>query len=80
MKKPMIFYPYDLDEFEKSGRGFYGDYNSIVPGPVVFKTEDIVDIINKKTVNSYDIDEFLKYYLERCDGHSKIRLYDLLMD
>jgi CDP-glycerol glycerophosphotransferase (TagB/SpsB family) len=80
MKKPMIFYPYDLEEFQKSGRGFYGDYRSIVPGPVVFKTEDIVDIINKKMVNNYDMDEFLKNYLERCDGHSKIRLYNMLMD
>jgi CDP-glycerol glycerophosphotransferase (TagB/SpsB family) len=80
MKKPMIFYPYDLDEFEKSGRGFYGDYKSIVPGPVVFKTENIVDIINKKIVNNYDIDEFLKNYLEKCDGNSQIRLYNLLME
>jgi CDP-glycerol glycerophosphotransferase (TagB/SpsB family) len=80
MKKPMIFYPYDLDEFEKSGRGFYGNYKSIVPGPVVFKTEDIIDIINKKITNNYDIDEFLKNYLEECDGKSQNRLYNLLMD
>ena len=78
MKKPMIFYPYDLDEFEKSGRGFYGEYKSIVPGPVVFKIGDIVNIINKKITNNYDIDEFIRNYLEECDGKSRNRLYNLL--
>jgi CDP-ribitol ribitolphosphotransferase len=80
MKKPMIFYPYDLDEFEKSGRRVYENYRSIVPGLIAFKTEDIVDIINKKIANNYGIDEFLKNYLEECDGNSRDRLYKLLMD
>ena len=47
MKKPMIFYSYDLNKFEKSDRGFYGNYKSIVPGPIAFKTEEIINIINK---------------------------------
>ena len=45
MKKPMIFYCYDLNKFEKSDRGFYGNYTSIVPGPIAFKTEEIINII-----------------------------------
>jgi CDP-glycerol glycerophosphotransferase (TagB/SpsB family) len=79
MKKPMIFYPYDLDEFEKSGRGFYGKYKSIVPGPIAFKTDDIINIINNNIANNYDIDQFLVNYLEDCDGNSRKRLYNLLM-
>lgn len=74
--KQIIFYSYDLDKFEKSGRGFYGDYESMVPGPVVFKTQEIVDEINNPT--EYDLDEFLAKYLENCDGHARERLYDLL--
>ena len=76
----MIFYPYDLDEFEKSGRGFYGDYRFIVPGPIAFKTDEIVNIINKKgNSDIYNINEFLDIYLENCDGNSRERLYQLLM-
>ena len=55
MKKPMIFYCYDLSKFEKSGRGFYGEYKSIVPGPIAFKTEDVVNSINGRYKRS-------KYY------------------
>ncbi len=76
LEKQMIFYSYDLDKFEKSGRGFYGNYESMVPGPVVFKTQEIVDEINNPT--EYGLDEFLAKYLENCDGHARERLYDLL--
>ena len=77
-KKPMIFYCYDLAEFEKSGRGFYEDYKSIVPGPIAFKTDELVELI-KKDAENYDIKEFLDIYLEKCDGNSRKRLYNLLM-
>ena len=80
MKKPIIFYPYDLVEFEESGRGFYGNYEDIVPGPITFKTEGIVKIINENDVDNRDIDKFLVDYLENCDGNSRKRLYDLLMN
>ena len=79
-KKPMIFYAYDLVKFEISGRGFYGDYRFIVPGPIAFKTDEIVNIINKKgNSDIYNINEFLDAYLENCDGNSSERLYQLLM-
>jgi CDP-ribitol ribitolphosphotransferase / teichoic acid ribitol-phosphate polymerase len=80
MKKPMIFYCYDLNKFKKSDRGFYGNYESLVPGPVAFKTEEIVDIIREDIGENYDINEFLMNYLENCDGNSRKRLYNILMN
>lgn len=89
LKKPMIFFSYDLDKFEKSGRGFYEDYESMVPGPVVFETLEIADEINKinsdKSNNnnnnnfSFNLGKFISIYLETCDGNSRKRLYDLLI-
>lgn len=37
--RPMVFYAYDLEEFDQKGRSFYEDYESFVPGPVV-RTQD----------------------------------------
>ncbi|PAV06300.1 CDP-glycerol glycerophosphotransferase family protein [Methanobacterium bryantii] len=79
MEKPMIFYSYDLSEFEKSGRGFYEDYKTAVPGPVVFNTEQIADIIKNYPADEYNINKFLDIYLENCNGNSRKRLYNLLM-
>jgi len=80
LEKPMIFYSYDLDKFEKSGRGFYENYKSTVPGPIAFKTEEIIDIIKNGITVSYYTDKFLSTYLENCDGHTTMRLYQLLME
>ena len=37
--KPMIFLPYDKDEYEAE-RGFWFDYNQVIPGPQVYDFED----------------------------------------
>ena len=79
LKKPMIFYSYDLTKFEGSGRGFYEDYETTVPGPVVFKTEQIADLINDYPADKYNMDKFTGIYLESCDGNSRKRLYNLLI-
>jgi len=33
LRRPMLFYAYDLDRFEGSDRGFYRDYRGYVPAP-----------------------------------------------
>ena len=44
LKRPIIFYMYDLDHYEKELRGFYVDLEEL-PGDIV-KRKDIVDILN----------------------------------
>ncbi len=78
LNKPMFFFAYDLDEFTHNSRGFYENYESIVPGPVVKNTEELIPLIlNPKSV---DFTFFKKKYLENCDGNSVKRLYALLND
>lgn len=45
LQKPMIFYPYDLDEYRKT-RGFWDSYHELVPGPIAYSTEEIVQLIH----------------------------------
>ena len=42
LKKPMIFYAYDLEDFRENGRDFYEPYESFVPGPVVRDEESLI--------------------------------------
>lgn len=43
LKKPMIFFAYDLNWYkESSHRGVYLDYENTVPGPIVKTTKDVV--------------------------------------
>ena len=72
--KPMIFYVYDLKEYEENLRGVYMDLRKEAPGPLVYTQEELVGALkNMGTVSeeySGKVDAFLKKYLthERADS------------
>ena len=43
LKRPILFYPYDLEEYNSIDRGFYIDIYNDLPGPLLFTTEEIID-------------------------------------
>lgn len=45
LKRPMLFFAYDLDEYRNKMRGIYLDYEETVPGPIVSTTEDVINEI-----------------------------------
>ena len=47
MKKPMLFYAFDIDEYTKE-RGFHRDYKNNVPGKIVETFDDLINAINTK--------------------------------
>jgi CDP-glycerol glycerophosphotransferase len=42
LKKPIIFYPYDIDVYREKLRGFYFKYEDIVPGKIVLTEDDLI--------------------------------------
>lgn len=67
--RPMIFYPYDLEDYEKE-RGFQGNYLDWVPGPVAFSTGDIVSFIKKGSWNLDKVAAFSDQWNTYSKGHS----------
>jgi CDP-glycerol glycerophosphotransferase len=47
LKRPMLFYVYDMDDYRDNLRGFYFDFESEAPGPLVKTTEEIIEEIKK---------------------------------
>lgn len=43
LKRPMLFFTYDLEKYRDVLRGFYIDIEEELPGPLLFTTQDIVD-------------------------------------
>jgi teichoic acid glycerol-phosphate primase len=56
--KPMIFYPYDLSEYSKS-RGLWENYEDLVPGPIVYSTEELISIIKE---NDFDYARLIEFH------------------
>lgn len=80
LSRPMIFYAYDLDEYEKE-RGFYYDYRSFVPGKIAKTTDELIDCIqnSKRDYNQTVINEFRNKFMSACDGHSTERIFEALI-
>ena len=76
----MIFYAYDLNEYE-SDRAFYYDYTSFVPGRIVTDTDGIINEI-KSLEASFDKEKVIRFkneYMSACDGKSSARIFDELI-
>lgn len=78
LDKPMIFYAYDLEEYDRD-RSFYYDYRSFVPGKIVTSNEEIVETIKNKDFDTAKVPEFRQKFMSACDGHCTQRIADYCM-
>lgn len=77
-KKPIIFYPYDKEEYIDNIRGLYLNYDEIVPGPIVKNQKELFyaleNIEQIKKQYKEKINNFKKVYAPMDDGKSSQRI------
>ena len=72
LKRPMLFFTYDLEFYKNNLRDFYFDMVEEVPGPLVENTEDLVN-----EIKSLDSEEYFKEYGEKYNKfNSKYNEFD----
>jgi CDP-glycerol glycerophosphotransferase len=64
LKRPILFYTYDLENYRDKLRGFYLDIENEVPGPLLRTTEEIIDAIST-------IEDVQKEYQSKYDSFYK---------
>ncbi|MBM6619084.1 CDP-glycerol glycerophosphotransferase family protein [Bacillus suaedaesalsae] len=75
--KPMIFFSYDLEQY-KTDRGIWKDYEEMLPGPVVYNTEDIIACINDDHFDLKKIRDFARTWNRYSTGKSSRNLVSYL--
>lgn len=67
LKRPMLFYTYDLEKYRDVLRGFYIDIEEELPGPLLFTTEEIIDAFKNmdKITNKYK-EKYEAFYEKFC--------------
>lgn len=67
LKRPMLFFTYDLEKYRDVLRGFYIDIEEELPGPLLFTTEEIVDSIKNidKVTAKYE-EKYEVFYEKFC--------------
>lgn len=79
LKKPIIFFAYDLDNYLSNERGFYLDYKNDLPGPIVYDSNQLIDCLSND-IPSHDIEKFLKTQFDYIDGNSSKRVVDFILN
>ena len=79
LNKPIIFFTYDFESYLTEERGFYFDFKSTVPGPVVYDSNQLIDVIKSNSFDENKISEFVKTQFNEIDGQSSKRVVDYLM-
>lgn len=60
LRRPILYYAYDLEKYRDQLRGFYLDYENQMPGPILKTTDEVIDAIQH-------IDQIEEDYKERYD-------------
>jgi CDP-glycerol glycerophosphotransferase len=78
LKRPMLFYMYDLENYRDNLHGFYLNIQEILPGPILRTNEEVFDAIaNIDRVEEEYKEKYDAFYEEFCcwdDGHAAERV------
>ncbi|QUW21214.1 CDP-glycerol glycerophosphotransferase family protein [Sporosarcina sp. Marseille-Q4063] len=79
LNRPQIFFPYDLDDYEKES-GFWSSYEDVVPGPIVQSTDEIIELIRNDEFDKKRIQHFSNRWNRYSDGESSKALIGYLKE
>ena len=78
LKRPILYYMYDLEKYRDVLRGFYLDVEKELPGPILQTNDEVVEAIKNidKVTEEYK-DKYAEFYDRFCcidDGHAAERV------
>ncbi|WP_019158045.1 CDP-glycerol glycerophosphotransferase family protein [Brevibacterium senegalense] len=83
LKRPIIFYAFDLENYRDNLRGFYLNYDTDLPGPIVRTEVELASAIDDFREGRMDpedtVGDFSREYSPNDDGGASGRVIDLLL-
>lgn len=79
LEKPMIFYTYDLQAYDKA-RGLLDGFLETIPGQPVFTTTELIEEIKKGSFDLEKVRQFATKWNKYSDGSSSLRFVSLLKE
>src|SRR5690606_37570334 len=78
LRRPMIFFVYDIEEYRDTLRGFYFDLEKKAPGALVKTTDELITEIKNLEINDFNtsdrIEQFYKKFCYLEDGNASERV------
>lgn len=67
LRRPILFYTYDIDKYRDQLRGFYLDMETEIPGPLLTTTEEVIHSLeNISTLNEEYKERYEAFYNRFC--------------
>lgn len=83
-RKPMIFFPYDLEDYRDNLRGFNIDLETEAPGPILLTSDEVIDAVKNidETEDEYRerYDEFVKKFIEFEHGNASAEVFEQVFE
>jgi len=77
LKRPMIFYVYDIENYRDKLRGFYFDFERQAPGPLAKTNDEVIHLLkNTGTDTSLEYEEFNNRFCYLEEGASSKRVVE----
>ena len=80
LRRPILFYAYDLANYRDNLRGFYLDYTSEMPGPILTSQEELLAALGSldevRRQYAEKLEEFVARFAPHDDGHAAERVVD----
>lgn len=80
LKRPILFFTYDLEKYENVLRGFYIDIHTEIPGPLLKTNDELLDAVQNidKVYEEFakKYDEFYERFCSIDDGNASKRIYE----
>ncbi|MCL0311634.1 CDP-glycerol glycerophosphotransferase family protein [Apilactobacillus sp. TMW 2.2459] len=84
LKRPIIFFAYDLEKYAGDIRGFYFDFVNSAPGKIVKTSDEVIQELDNVFANNWTPNdnyiEFYNKYNKWMDGSSTKRVVDELLN
>ncbi|MBC1997377.1 CDP-glycerol glycerophosphotransferase family protein [Listeria marthii] len=79
LEKPIIFFTYDLEEYDQA-RGLSDGFLKAIPGPCVATTDELIHVIQQDAFDLETVRTFAAKWNKYSDGHSSERFVYFLKE
>ena len=80
LKKPIILFAYDLDDYLNKERGFYFDYKENVPGKIVYDMDELIASIKEEDFKLDKLEEFFRLQFGDFKANSSNLILDYILE
>lgn len=78
--KPVVYFAFDLADFENSERGFYFDYESYIGGALAKTGEELIEVFKSGDFKEEKIEKFRDFNFDYRDKYSSRRVIEKLVN